>query len=125
MASLPAFRPDPKCPDCGSTHFVEDRAQGDVVCKVGPQQPFLPAWLLLPCSSLSGGPELMTTQRDPRSILAPLNSQGCGLVTEAHIIDERSEWRTFSDKVCVLLCSWQRRAACVAQSWFGRGGMRF
>jgi hypothetical protein len=25
--------------------------------------------------------------------------QGCGLVVESHIIDERSEWRTFSDKV--------------------------
>ena len=25
--------------------------------------------------------------------------QGCGLVVEAHVIDERSEWRTFSDKV--------------------------
>ena len=24
--------------------------------------------------------------------------QGCGLVVEAHIIDERSEWRTFGDK---------------------------
>jgi hypothetical protein len=26
------------------------------------------------------------------------NPQGCGLVVEAHIIDERSEWRTFGDK---------------------------
>jgi hypothetical protein len=29
--------------------------------------------------------------------------QGCGLVVEAHIIDERSEWRTFGDKVRNLL----------------------
>lgn len=48
---------DRKCPDCGSIQFVEDHANGDIVCK------------------------------------------GCGLVAEAHIIDERSEWRTFSDKV--------------------------
>uniref|UniRef100_A0A7S0RRQ4 General transcription factor TFIIB n=1 Tax=Chlamydomonas leiostraca TaxID=1034604 RepID=A0A7S0RRQ4_9CHLO len=45
-----------KCPDCNGIHFVEDHANGDIVCK------------------------------------------GCGLVVEAHIIDERSEWRTFSDK---------------------------
>mmetsp|Transcript_1756 Transcript_1756/g.2692 ORF Transcript_1756/g.2692 Transcript_1756/m.2692 type:complete len:328 (+) Transcript_1756:196-1179(+) len=44
------------CPDCGGDKFVEDHAQGDIVCR------------------------------------------GCGLVVEAHIIDERSEWRTFSDK---------------------------
>lgn len=30
-----------------------------------------------------------------------LHAQNCGLVVEAHIIDERSEWRTFSDKVCL------------------------
>lgn len=44
------------CPDCRGTEFVEDHAQGDVVCR------------------------------------------GCGLVVEAHCIDERSEWRTFSDR---------------------------
>lgn len=31
--------------------------------------------------------------------------QSCGLVVEAHIIDERSEWRTFSDKVRQLVVS--------------------
>jgi transcription initiation factor TFIIIB Brf1 subunit/transcription initiation factor TFIIB len=25
--------------------------------------------------------------------------RGCGLVVESYIIDERSEWRTFADKV--------------------------
>lgn len=45
-----------QCPDCGGTRFVEDHAQGDIVC------------------------------------------MGCGLVVQSHIIDERSEWRTFSDK---------------------------
>ncbi|KAK9837177.1 hypothetical protein WJX81_008700 [Elliptochloris bilobata] len=44
------------CPDCGGTDFVEDHAQGDLICT------------------------------------------SCGLVVEAHGIDERSEWRTFGDK---------------------------
>lgn len=48
--------------------------------------------------------------RDMPSILQPcmnrppllcMPAQNCGLVVEAHIIDERSEWRTFSDKVCM------------------------
>ena len=33
---------------------------------------------------------------------APSALQGCGLVKESHIIDERSEWRTFSDSVGML-----------------------
>ena len=28
--------------------------------------------------------------------------QACGVVVEAHTIDERSEWRTFGDKVGAL-----------------------
>ncbi|KAK9830270.1 hypothetical protein WJX72_010697 [[Myrmecia] bisecta] len=44
------------CPDCGSSNFVEDHSQGDLICT------------------------------------------SCGLVVEAHAIDERSEWRTFSEK---------------------------
>lgn len=34
---------------------------------------------------------------------APLLLQNCGVVVEAHVIDERSEWRTFGDKVRMLL----------------------
>mmetsp|Transcript_21051 Transcript_21051/g.63346 ORF Transcript_21051/g.63346 Transcript_21051/m.63346 type:complete len:338 (-) Transcript_21051:1859-2872(-) len=44
-----------KCEDCGSSDFVDDFQQGDLICRE------------------------------------------CGLVAEAHAIDVRSEWRTFSD----------------------------
>lgn len=44
------------------------------------------------------------------SLLLP---QNCGLVVEAHIIDERSEWRTFGDKVCAVLLA----CLCSAMSW--------
>eukprot|EP00877_Chromochloris_zofingiensis_P010984 jgi/Chrzof1/6139/Cz17g12090.t1 len=37
----------------------------------------------------------LTVQRSEASVLLV---QSCGLVVEAHIIDERSEWRTFGDK---------------------------
>ena len=38
------------------------------------------------------------SQPPPRPRPRPRCAQGCGLVVEAHIIDERSEWRTFGDK---------------------------
>ena len=35
----------------------------------------------------------------PACPLPPAAPQNCGVVVEAHVIDERSEWRTFADKV--------------------------
>ena len=39
------------------------------------------------------------------------SEQACGLVKESRLIDERSEWRTFSDKVNLegLLCHKRKR----------------
>ena len=35
----------------------------------------------------------------PNAQLTVVNVQNCGLVAESHVIDERSEWRSFGDKV--------------------------
>lgn len=65
-----------QCLDCGDSDFVEDHASGDLICKV--RRGFC---IGFPCTFLT---------------LSTL--QSCGRVAESHIIDERSEWRTFSDK---------------------------
>lgn len=51
---------------------------------------------------------------------APMLLQNCGVVVEAHVIDERSEWRTFGDKVRMLLAwagqpsVWQHQCCSLA-----------
>lgn len=48
----------------------------------------------------------------------------CGLVAESHVIDERSEWRTFADKVrpllrlqCTAGCSITTKCALGTLTW--------
>jgi hypothetical protein len=95
------------CPNCGGRDMVEVHSEGDVVCKVRPGGRAGPAGRrrsrCAPPRARRRAPPCRGP-RAPAAVLrgastAPLPStQGCGLVVEAHIIDERSEWRTFGDK---------------------------
>ena len=76
------YKFEQKCADCGSSDFVEDHANGDLVCTV---------WSLC----LPRGHRLCV----PCTVLTVVIVQSCGLVAESHVIDERSEWRSFGDKV--------------------------
>lgn len=80
------YKFEQQCADCGSSDFVEDHANGDLVCTV---------WSLC----LPRGYRLCV----PGTLLTVVNVQSCGLVAESHVIDERSEWRNFGDKVDCLL----------------------
>ena len=72
-----------QCLDCGESDFVEDHASGDLICRVSFASRTL-FFLLLDSLKIS--------------LYNYLSLQSCGRVAESHIIDERSEWRTFSDK---------------------------
>jgi hypothetical protein len=85
------------CFDCGSQNFVEDHAAGDLICRVSTTLDgcWAQARLLHFCTRVARVP--FPTPR--LTVHRCLCAQDCGVVNEAHLIDERSEWRTFSDKV--------------------------
>jgi len=110
------------CPNCGGKDMVEVHSEGDIVCKVravrvsraaravGAQgagslaaalatAAAAAAAALCPCLRCFFVTAAATAVAHPQFQPPPHPApQGCGLVVEAHIIDERSEWRTFGDK---------------------------
>lgn len=115
-----------RCGDCGGTEFVEDHAAGDIVCNVRGAVAPPSCCCCLPrlvarhlghaavpvCEQRITHVKLPSTCQHTQLqgacthivcgmlLYAAACWQNCGLVAEAHIIDERSEWRTFGDKVC-------------------------
>ncbi len=82
-----AFRAkwEQKCPDCGARDLVEDRAAGDLICRV--------------CGmNVDNQAPVYSTHHTPIT-----KHQDCGMVLEAHAIDETSEWRTFADSVRIII----------------------
>ena len=39
-----------QCPDCGGSNFVDDHQQGDLICKVRPNEARAPSPCILGCS---------------------------------------------------------------------------
>ncbi len=100
------YKFEQQCADCGSSDFVEDHANGDLVCTVWP----------LCISTRTQAHASLDTR------LTAITMQNCGLVAESHLIDEGSEWRSFGDKVrpkSYLLSASFGCAAC--PSWMFSG----
>ena len=75
-------------------------------------------------NTLSPTHEHAPSMPPPHMSMPPSYRQGCGLVVESHIIDERSEWRTFSDSVSVKLSVGVSAELGVGHWWCGAGDPR-